>query len=104
MVNRDIENTWLISQMAVEAIEGMRLQADRRLAGLPPKTLLLDFVNAVAPLDTDEVICVFPLITEYIAEKCANNPLAFDWMSLAIAVDNAHGHFVCNIGSPLNTK
>lgn len=103
MVNRDIDQTCEFKQMAGEAIAGMRLDRSRVLASLPHRTLLLDFVNAVAPLDIDQTIARFPLICEAIAER-HNNPLEFDWLTLSLAVDNLHGHYVAGIGNALNTR
>lgn len=102
MENLDIQRTRQFRELAREVSVGMKLNREEVFVGKPHRTLLLRFVNVAATINTPEQMNrTFPLLVTDIRENYGNNPLAYDWESLAIAVDNHHGHYV--YGAPLNT-
>lgn len=94
MINRDIQESFLFKALAVEFKKAVRMETSRVLANLPAKTLLLDFVNASTPMDEATFKRAFPKLTKKLMDDHGNNPLAFDWYTLALAVDELHGHSV----------
>lgn len=94
MINRDIQETFSFKALAVEFKKAVRMDTSRVLANLPAKTMLLDFVNASTPMEESTFKRSFPLLTKKIMDDHNNNPLMFDWYTLALAVDALHGHSV----------
>lgn len=102
MDSHDIQQTVRYRQLAAEVSVGMNLDQSQRLVGKPHRTLLLHFVNTAATIKTTQQLqSLFPLLVTDIRENYENNPLVYDWETLAIAVDNLHGHYA--YGAPLNT-
>jgi hypothetical protein len=94
MVNRDIEETHEFMALAHEFIKAARPDPSRRLADLPDKTLMLDFVDVTRPLSGAALVRAFPKLTTKMCSEHGNNPLKFDWRSLATAIDMIHSQYI----------
>lgn len=104
MENPDIANHLNLLAAAREIISGLQLDNSRVYASLPEKTLLLDFIGTATGMTTEQMKRKFALTCSMIAERSNNNPMAFDWYALALAVDSIHGHTSVGIEEMLNTR
>lgn len=91
MINNDIRQTIAFGPIAREFIAAVNLEEGKAYTREPEKTLLNLFCKVMGRLSFKETVDTFPLITMELERNCGNNPLKFDWMALAVAVDNARG-------------